>query len=143
MVDVQLIQDWRPKHNPWLVDMVVALAAFMEVLDTSICNVALPHISGSLGASQDQGTWVLTTYLVANAIVLPITGWISSALGRKRFFLICIVLFAGSSLLCGIAPTLPMLLFARALQGAGGGGMQPMALEIHPVMGKTIALATR
>jgi DHA2 family multidrug resistance protein len=130
LADGQLIQDWRPKHNPWLVAMVVALAAFMEVLDTSICNVALPHISGSLGASQDQGTWVLTTYLVANAIVLPITGWISSALGRKRFFLICIVLFAGSSLLCGIAPTLPMLLFARALQGAGGGGMQPMAQAI-------------
>jgi DHA2 family multidrug resistance protein len=130
LVDGQLIQDWRPKHNPWLVAMVVALAAFMEVLDTSICNVALPHISGSLGASQDQGTWVLTTYLVANAIVLPITGWISSALGRKRFFLICIVLFAASSLLCGIAPTLPILLFARALQGAGGGGMQPMAQAI-------------
>jgi DHA2 family multidrug resistance protein len=130
LVDGQLNQDWRPKYNPWLVAIAVALASFMEVLDTSICNVALPHISGSMGASQDQGTWVLTTYLVANAIVLPITGWISSALGRKRFFLACIVIFAVSSLLCGMAPSMPILLFARALQGAGGGGMQPMAQAI-------------
>jgi len=109
---------------------VVALASFMEVLDTSICNVALPHISGNLGASQEQGTWVLTTYLIANVIVLPITGWISSALGRKRFFMICIVLFVISSLLCGMAPSLPVLLFARAIQGAGGGGLQPMSQAI-------------
>jgi DHA2 family multidrug resistance protein len=102
----------------------------MEVLDTSIANVALPHISGNLGASQDQATWVLTTYLVANAIVLPITGWISSTLGRKRFFMICIALFTMSSFLCGIAPSMGVLLFARAIQGAGGGGLQPMSQAI-------------
>jgi DHA2 family multidrug resistance protein len=121
---------WKPRFNPWLIAMVVALAAFMEVLDTSICNVALPHIAGGLGSSEDESTWVLTTYLVSNAIVLPITGWISSAIGRKRFFLLCIVLFMISSLLCGIAPSLQFLLFARVLQGAGGGGMQPMAQAI-------------
>lgn len=123
-------QDWRPKFNPWLIAVVVALAAFMEVLDTSIANVALPHISGSLGASQSQGTWVLTTYLVANAIVLPISGWITSVVGRKRFFMICIAIFTASSFLCGIAPSLTLLLFARILQGAGGGGLQPMAQAI-------------
>ncbi len=122
--------NWKPRYNPWLIAVVVALAAFMEVLDTSIANVALPHISGGLGASVDEGTWVLTTYLVANAIVLPISGWISSAVGRKRFFMICIVLFTACSLLCGFAPSLPILLAARALQGAGGGGMQPMAQAI-------------
>jgi DHA2 family multidrug resistance protein len=122
--------NWKPKFNPWLVAIVVAAASFMEVLDTSIANVALPHISGNLGASQDQATWVLTTYLVANAIVLPITGWISSALGRKRFFMICIVIFTVSSLLCGLSPSMPILLLARALQGAGGGGLQPMSQAI-------------
>ena len=130
MASVELNNNWKPKYNPWLISVVVALAAFMEVLDTSIANVALPHIAGGLGTSVEQGTWVLTTYLVANAIVLPITGWITSALGRKRFFIICIVLFTLASFLCGIAPSLPFLLFARALQGAGGGGMQPMAQAI-------------
>ena len=123
-------EEWKPRFNPWLIAVAVAIAAFMEVLDTSIANVALPHIAGSLGASQDQATWVLTTYLLSNAIVLPITGWISSAVGRKRFFTICIVLFAGSSLLCGLAPSMPVLLLARALQGMGGGGMQPMSQSI-------------
>jgi len=123
-------QPWKPAFNPWLIAVAVAIAAFMEVLDTSIANVALPHIAGNLGASQDQATWVLTTYLLSNAIVLPITGWISSALGRKRFFMICIALFAASSLLCGLAPSMPILLLARALQGAGGGGMQPMSQAI-------------
>ena len=126
----QTQQNWKPKYNPWLIAVVVALAAFMEVLDTSIANVALPHISGGLGASQDQGTWVLTTYLVANAIVLPISGWITSIVGRKRFFMICIGLFTASSVVCGIAPSLPILLMARAFQGAGGGGLQPMAQAI-------------
>jgi len=126
----KLNQDWRPKYNPWLIAVVVAIAAFMEVLDTSIANVALPHISGNLGASQDQSTWVLTTYLVANAIVLPITGWITSVMGRKRFFLVCIALFTVTSFLCGIAPSLGFLLLARAIQGAGGGGLQPMAQAI-------------
>ena len=123
-------QTWKPRHNPWLICVVVALAAFMEVLDTSICNVALPHIAGSMGFSISEGTWVLTTYLVANAIVLPITGWISSVVGRKRFFLFCIVVFTLCSLFCGLAPNIGMLLLARALQGASGGGMQPMAQAI-------------
>jgi DHA2 family multidrug resistance protein len=110
--------------------MTVALAAFMEVLDTSIANVALPHIAGNLGASTDQGTWVLTSYLVANAIVLPLGGWASSVIGRKKFFLLCITIFTIASFLCGIAPTLPILLLCRVLQGAGGGGLQPMAQAI-------------
>ncbi len=121
---------WTPKANPWLIACVVSLAAFMEVLDTSIANVALPHIAGNLGASSDESTWVLTSYLVSNAIILPITGWLVSLIGRKRFFLICISLFTVSSLLCGIAPTLPFLLMARVIQGVGGGGLQPMAQAI-------------
>jgi DHA2 family multidrug resistance protein len=116
--------------NPWLIAMTVALAAFMEVLDTSIANVALPHIAGSLGASTDEGTWVLTSYLVSNAIVLPIGAWASSVLGRRRFFLFCIVIFTSASFLCGAAPSLPMLLLFRVIQGAGGGGLQPMAQAI-------------
>jgi MFS transporter, DHA2 family, multidrug resistance protein len=121
---------WRPKFNPWLIAVVVALAAFMEVLDTSIANVALPYMAGNLGASNDQSTWVLTSYLVSNAIVLPISGWLAGALGRKRFFMICLFIFTASSLLCGIAPSLGLLLFFRVLQGAGGGGLQPMAQAI-------------
>ena len=121
---------WKPKVNPWLIAFIVSLAAFMEVLDTSIANVALPHIAGNLGASSDESTWVLTSYLVSNAIILPITGWFVSLIGRKRFFLICILLFTISSLLCGIAPTLPILLLARVIQGIGGGGLQPMAQAI-------------
>ncbi len=121
---------WRPRVNPWLIAMTVALAAFMEVLDTSIANVALPHIAGDLGASTDQGTWVLTSYLVANAIVLPLGGWASNVMGRKNFFLLCITIFTVASFLCGIAPSLPILLLCRVLQGAGGGGLQPMAQAI-------------
>jgi MFS transporter, DHA2 family, multidrug resistance protein len=121
---------WKPKANPWLIAFVVSLAAFMEVLDTSIANVALPHIAGNMGASSEESTWVLTSYLVSNAIVLPITGWLVSLMGRKRFFLLCISLFTVSSLLCGIAPTLAVLLVSRVIQGAGGGGLQPMAQAI-------------
>jgi len=121
---------WKPRVNPWLIAMSVALAAFMEVLDTSIANVALPHIAGSLGASTDEGTWVLTSYLVANAIVLPIGGWASNVMGRRNFFVMCITIFTISSFLCGAAPSLPILLICRVLQGAGGGGMQPMAQAI-------------
>ena len=121
---------WKPRVNPWLIAMTVALAAFMEVLDTSIANVALPHIAGNLGASTDQGTWVLTSYLVANAIVLPLGGWASNVIGRKNFFLLCITIFTVASFLCGIAPSLPILLLCRVLQGAGGGGLQPMAQAI-------------
>jgi DHA2 family multidrug resistance protein len=121
---------WRPSANPWLIGVVVALGAFMEVLDTSIANVALPYIAGSLGATNDQSTWVLTSYLVSNAIVLPISGWIAGRVGRKRFFMICLMIFTVSSVLCGFAPSLPALLFFRVLQGAGGGGLQPMAQAI-------------
>src|SRR3984893_1022992 len=121
---------WQPKGNPWIIAVAVSLAAFMEVLDTSIANVALPHIAGNLGASNDESTWVLTSYLVSNAIVLPISGWLVGLLGRKRFFLICIVFFPVSSFLCGIAPSLGLLLLFRVLQGAFGGGLQPMAQAI-------------
>ncbi len=121
---------WIPKVNPWAIGAAVSLAAFLEVLDTSIANVALPYIAGGLGASYDDSTWVLTSYLAANAIVLPISGWIAEVIGRKRYFLISLSLFAISSLLCGLAPSLPMLLLFRVLQGAGGGGLQPMAQAI-------------
>jgi DHA2 family multidrug resistance protein len=123
-------EPWRPKVNPWLIAVVVAMAAFMEVLDTSIANVALPHMAGDLGASNDESTWILTSYLVSNAIVLPISGWFASAFGRKRFFMICLVIFTLSSLLCGIAPSLGAIVLFRVLQGAGGGGLQPMAQSI-------------
>ncbi len=121
---------WKPRVNPWIIAATVALAAFMEVLDTSIANVALPHIAGNLGASEDQGTWVLTSYLVSNAIVLPAGAWASSVIGRKTFFLSCITLFVAASFMCGIAPSLPILLLARIIQGIGGGGLQPMAQAI-------------
>src|SRR5271163_4270187 len=121
---------WQPKVNPWIIAASVSLAAFMEVLDTSIANVALPHIAGNLGASNEESTWVLTSYLVSNAIVLPTSGWLVGFLGRKRFFLICIVFFTVSSFLCGIAPSLGFLLLFRVLQGAFGGGLQPMAQAI-------------
>ena len=111
--------------NPWVIAVTVTLATFMEVLDTSIANVALPHISGSLSAGADESTWVLTSYLVSNAIVLPLSGWLSSILGRKRFYMTCVALFTVSSFLCGLAPSLGMLVFFRILQGAGGGGLQP------------------
>ena len=128
--DLALPVHWKPRVNPWLIAMSVALAAFMEVLDTSIANVALPHIGGSLGASTDEATWVLTSYLVSNAIVLPLGGWASSLMGRRNFFVLCISVFTIASFLCGIAPSLPILLLCRVLQGAGGGGMQPMAQAI-------------
>ena len=118
------------RANPWLIAVVVALAAFMEILDTSIANVALPYMAGNLGVSNDESTWVLTSYLVSNAIVLPVSGWIAGAFGRKRFFMSCIGFFTLSSLLCGVAPSLALLLLFRVLQGMGGGGLQPMAQAI-------------
>ncbi len=121
---------WKPKANPWLIAVVVAMAAFMEVLDTSIANVALPHLAGNLGASNDESTWVLTSYLVSNAIVLPMSGWLATTFGRKRFFLLCIFLFTVTSLMCGLAPSLGMLVLFRVIQGAGGGGLQPIAQAI-------------
>jgi DHA2 family multidrug resistance protein len=116
---------WRPRFNPWLVALTVTLATFMEVLDTSIANIALPHIAGSFGASTDESTWVLTSYLVSNGIVLPISAWLATRFGRKRFYMTCVALFATSSFLCGLAPSLGLLVFFRVLQGAGGGGLQP------------------
>ena len=117
--------DWKPKYNPWAIALTVTLATFMEVLDTSIANVALPHIAGSLGASQEEATWVLTSYLVSSAVVLPISGWLSNRFGRKRFYMTCVALFTVSSVLCGFAPSLPVLIGCRILQGAGGGGLAP------------------
>ncbi|HLJ50280.1 MAG TPA: DHA2 family efflux MFS transporter permease subunit [Bryobacteraceae bacterium] len=116
---------WKPAYNPYLIAATVTLATFMEVLDSSIANVALPHIAGSLGASYEEATWVLTSYLVSSAIVLPVSGWLSTVIGRKRFYMMCVALFTGCSFLCGIAPSLPILIVARVLQGAGGGGLQP------------------
>ncbi len=116
---------WRPSHNPWIVALTVTLATFMEVLDSSIANVALPHIAGSLGATYEEATWVLTSYLVSSAIVLPVSGWLSTLVGRKRFYMSCVALFTACSFLCGIARSLPFLIFARVLQGCGGGGLQP------------------
>jgi MFS transporter, DHA2 family, multidrug resistance protein len=116
---------WHSGHNPWAIALTVTLATFMEVLDTSIANVALPHIAGGLSASVDESTWVLTSYLVSNAIVLPASAWASTLLGRKRFYMGCVALFTVSSCLCGIAPSLSTLILCRVLQGAGGGGLQP------------------
>jgi MFS transporter, DHA2 family, multidrug resistance protein len=116
---------WRPRVNPWIVALTVTLATFMEVLDSSIANVALPHIAGGLGATQDEATWVLTAYLVANAVILPAGAYMTTFIGRKKFYMICVALFGISSALCGLAPTLPLLVFCRILQGIGGGGLAP------------------
>ena len=116
--------------NPWLIAPVVALAAFMEIMDISIANVSLPHIAGDLSSSQNESTWVLTSYLVTNAVVMPISGWLSNRFGRKRFFLTCIIGFTIASLLCGLAPNLATLIALRAAQGAAGGGLQPSGQAI-------------
>lgn len=116
---------WDPGHNPWLIALTVTLATFMEVLDSSVANVALPHIAGGLASGVDESTWVLTSYLVANAIILPLSGWLSSVFGRKRFYMSCVALFTVSSFMCGISPSLGVLIFFRVLQGMGGGGLQP------------------
>ncbi len=116
---------WTPRFNPWVITLTVTLATFMEALDSSIANVALPHIAGSLGATYEEATWVLTSYLVSNAIVLPISGWIANRIGRKNFYMICVALFTLFSFLCGLATSLPMLIVLRVIQGAAGGGLQP------------------
>jgi DHA2 family multidrug resistance protein len=124
-------QQGNPQQgNPWIVALAVILPTFMEVLDTSIASVALPYIAGSLGASNNEATWVLTSYLVCNAIVLPVSGWFAQKFGRKRFLLTCIVIFTVSSFMCGAATSLGMILVARAVQGAGGGALQPMSQSI-------------
>jgi len=121
---------WRPSVNPWMVAASVMLSTFMVVLDSSVANVALPHIAGNLSASTDEATWVLTSYLVSNAIMLPAAGWITRRIGRKRLLLISILVFTGASVLCGMAPSMLVLIVARVLQGLGGGGMQPLAQSI-------------
>jgi DHA2 family multidrug resistance protein len=138
-------QEWHPRHNPWLITLTVMMAVFMEVLDTSIANIALPHIAGSLSSTPSEATWVLTSYLVANAIVLPMTGWLGNYFGRKRVLLTCIMLFTFASVLCGMAWSLPTLIIARILQGVGGGAMVPIAqaimLESFPPQKRGVAMA--
>jgi len=120
----------RPAINPWIVAIVVTLATFMELLDTAIANVALPHIAGGLAVSYDESTWVLTSYLVSNAVVLPLSAWLSRVFGRKRYYMACVLLFTVSSLLCGLAPSLGLLIFFRVSQGVGGGGLAPVEQAI-------------
>lgn len=133
------------KVNPWLIAFTVTLATFMEVLDSSIANVALPHMAGSLAVSTEESTWVLTSYLVANAIVLPLSGWLSSVLGRKRFYLGCVVVFTVSSALCGMATSIEQLVLFRVLQGLGGGGLQPseqaILMDTFPPAKRGMAMA--
>src|SRR5882724_4646264 len=123
-------RDWKPTFNPWLIAVSVMLATFMEVLDTSVANVALPHIGGNLSASTEESTWVLTSYLVSNAIILPAANWLGRYFGRKRFLIVCITIFTLSSALCGAATSLGMLIVARIAQGAGGGALQPIAQAV-------------
>ncbi len=120
----------RPVVNPWVIALTVTLATFMELLDTSIANVSLPYIAGGLGRSYDEVTWILTTYLVANAVVLPMSAWLSRVLGRKNYYMLCVALFTVTSFLCGIAPSLEIMLLARILQGIGGGGLAPVEQAI-------------
>ena len=120
----------RPFINPWIVALTVTLATFMELLDTSIANVSLPYIAGGLGRSYDEVTWILTTYLVANAVVLPMSAWLSRVFGRKNYYMACVCLFTITSLFCGLAPTLGIMLFSRVLQGIGGGGLAPVEQAI-------------
>lgn len=137
--------EWRPSINPWIIACAVMLATFMEVLDTTIVAVALPHVAGSLSASTDEATWTLTSYLVSNAIILPASGWLARRFGRKRFLLACIVLFTCSSLACGLATSLGMLILARVVQGVGGGALQPLSqailLESFPPEKRGMAMA--
>src|SRR5260370_1010236 len=116
--------------NPWLIAITVTLATFMELLDTAIANVSLPHIAGGLATSYDESTWVLTSYLVANAVVLPLSAWLSRVFGRKNYYMTCVALFSASSLLCGLAPSLGVLIFFRVLQGIAGGGLAPVEQAI-------------
>ena len=120
----------KPAVNPWIIAITVTLATFMELLDTSIANVSLPHIAGGLAVSYEESTWVLTSYLVANAVVLPLSAWLSRVFGRKNYYMACVALFVGSSFLCGMAPSLGLLIFFRILQGVGGGGLAPVEQAI-------------
>src|SRR5258708_24509388 len=122
--------EWAPSFNPWLIAASVMLATFMEVLDTSVANVALPHIAGNLSATPEESTWVLTSYLVSNAIILPATNWLGRYFGRKNFLIFCIVIFTASSALCGAAASLGMLILARILQDPAAGALQPIAQSL-------------
>ena len=134
-----------PLFNPWVIALTVTMATFMEVLDTSVANVSLPHIAGDLSATQQESTWVLTSYLVANAMVLPLSGWLSGYLGRKRFYMTCVFLFTVSSALCGMAQSLSQLILFRILQGVGGGGLQPseqaILVDTFPPQKRGMAMA--
>jgi DHA2 family multidrug resistance protein len=145
MPDAASHQEWHPRHNPWLITLTVMMAVFMEVLDTSIANIALPHIAGSLSATPEEAAWILTAYLVSNAIVLPMTGWLGNQFGRKRVLISCIFMFTLASALCGLAWDLPTLVLARILQGFGGGAMVPIAqsimLESFPPQKRGAAMA--
>src|ERR1700675_1497832 len=125
---------YRPPINPWVIAITVTLATFMELLDTAIANVALPHIAGGLAVSVDESTWVLTSYLVSNAVVLPLSAWLSRVFGRKRYYMVCVVLFTASSLLCGLAPSLGLLFFfacCKELEAAGWLRSSRRFLWIH------------
>src|SRR5246500_4239105 len=124
------VPDQRVGINPWFIAITVTLATFVELLDTAIANVALPHIAGGLAVSYDESTWVLTSYLVSNAVVLPLSAWLSRVFGRKRYYMLCVLLFTISSVLCGLAPSLGLLIFFRVLQGVGGGGLAPVEQAI-------------
>lgn len=138
-------EGWCPAGSPAIVAVAVMLATFMEVLDTTVVNVSLPHIAGSLGSGVDESTWAITSYLVSNAIILPATGWLSSIFGRKRFYMACVVTFVVSSFLCGLAPSLSALVVFRVIQGLGGGGLQPISqailLECFPVRRRGVGMA--
>ena len=139
MSDPSLPAGWDPSRsaagdrNPWLVAVIVSIATFMVVLDTAIANVSLRYIAGSLAASVDESTWVVTTYLIANAVVLPASGWLSNVVGRKRFYMMCVALFTISSLLCGLATNLPMLIICRILQGSAAAACRPANRRSSPI----------
>jgi DHA2 family multidrug resistance protein len=144
-IPISLERDADREFNPWIISLTVTLSTFMEVLDTSIANLSLPHIAGSMAATINEATWVLTSYLVANAVILPLSGWLTLLMGRKRFNMTCVLVFTLSSALCGMATTLPMLVFFRILQGIGGGGLQPsvqaILLDTFPVAKRGMAMA--
>lgn len=130
MADSRLPRSAAGDRSPWLIAIIVSVATFMEVLDVTIVNVALRHIAGSLAASLDESTWIVTSYLVSNAIVLPVSGWLANVVGRKRFYMGCVAVFTASSVLCALSTSLPMMLLARVIQGIGGGGMAPTEQSI-------------
>jgi MFS transporter, DHA2 family, multidrug resistance protein len=144
-IPITLERDEDREFNPWIIALTVTLSTFMEVLDTSIANLSLPHIAGSMAATIDEATWVLTSYLVANAVILPLSGWLTLLLGRKRYNMTCVLVFTLSSALCGMATSLPMLICFRIIQGIGGGGLQPsvqaILLDTFPVAKRGMAMA--